>query len=576
MNPSQRPDSYESANYFGMLRRRWWIVLALTCLGLIVAFGYAIVAPKSYTATAAVNVTPVAGSSGTQVANGRTGPAQVNLDTEAQVVASTQVATIAAHLLHSPLTPWRLAQQISVTVPPNSSVLDISCTASTATAAAACANDFAKAYLQNRSATAIAGVKAQMRTLEGRQAALQRAIFSLSAKIGTLPKNSSQALTAKTERTADATQLHSVNGAIGALNGQLAQSSGGSVITAASPPGKPSSPKKVLLLASGLVAGLLLGLIVASVVDRRDKSVHSPQDVERYLDVPVLLNVPPEAFGHDVFVAPPGSRIGQAFTELAHAVSAALGEGNHIVLVAGTTQRDRGVGRSLIAANLAATLARMHSEVVLVCADMNGTAVPDLLGIGDAGEGLAELFAGTAAVRDVARAPAAIPGLWVIGPGADPSRAIYNLRHDTAQALTSQLRRDARYVVIELQATDDGADSLVLGEFADGALVTVEIARADRIVAADCVRRLRQLRAPVLGAVTLPALSGRVRAPRLGQSARVGPGLDEPGHDRAAAGGRIPRDVPGLPPMDGMPERRDRPERTRNGQGKRADRISGG
>lgn len=565
MNPSQRPDSYESANYFGALRRRWWIVLGLTCLGLIGAFGYAIVAPKTYTATAQVNVTPVAGSTGTQVANGRTGPAQVNLDTEAQVVVSTQVSTIAGHLLHSPLTPWQLAQQVTVTVPPNSSVLDINCSASTPTAAADCANDFAKAYLQNRSATAIASVNAQMHTLDGRQTALQRQISALTAKIGTLPKNSSQALNAATERTADQSELHSVNAEIGALNGQFAQSSGGSVISTASPPGKPTSPKKLLVLPSGLVFGLLLGLCVAYLTDRRDKSIHSSGDVERYLDVPVLLDLPSGAFGRDASVVSPRSRTGQAFTELAHAVSAALGEGNHIVLVAGTTRHDRGVGRSLIAANLAATLARMHSEVVLVCADMNSTAVPSLLGVGDPGEGLAELFTGTATVRDVVRAPAAIPGLWVVGPGADPSLAIYHLRHDTARALTSQLRRDARYVVIEAQATEDGADSLALGEFADGALITVEVARADRIAAADCVRRLRQLRAPVLGAVTFPALGGRVniRPPRVGQAG-------------AAAGGRIPRDLSGLPHMEGVPDRRDRPERSRNGQGERADRVSGG
>jgi len=68
-----------------------------------------------------------------------------------------------------------------------------------------------------------------------------------------------------------------------------------------------------------------------------------------------------------------------------------------------------------------------------------------------------------------------MPGLWVITPGADPSLAFYHLQHDTARALTSQLRRDARYVIIEAQAADDGADTFALGEFADAALVTIEV-----------------------------------------------------------------------------------------------------
>ena len=161
----------------------------------------------------------------------------------------------------------------------------------------------------------------------------------------------------------------------------------------------------------------------------------------------------------------------------------------------------------MVAANLAVTLARTHSEVVLVCANMNSTVAPKLLGLGE-GEGLAELIAGNATVRDVVQGPAGMPGLWVITPGADPSLAFYHLQHDTARALTSQLRRDARYVIIEAQAADDGADTFALGEFADAAVVTIEVARSTKSDATECVRRLRQLRTPVLGAAILPALAG--------------------------------------------------------------------
>ena len=147
-----------------------------------------------------------------------------------------------------------------------------------------------------------------------------------------------------------------------------------------------------------------------------------------------------------------------------------------------------GPAGSVVAANLAVTLARTHSEVVLVCANMNSTVAPKLLGLGE-GEGLAELIAGNATVRDVVQGPAGMPGLWVITPGADPSLAFYHLQHDTARALTSQLRRDARYVIIEAQAADDGADTFALGEFADAALVTIEVGRSTKSDASECVRR---------------------------------------------------------------------------------------
>jgi hypothetical protein len=213
---------------------------------------------------------------------------------------------------------------------------------------------------------------------------------------------------------------------------------------------------------------------------------------------------------------------------------------------------------------------------VLVCANMNSTVAPKLLGLGE-GEGLAELIAGNATVRDVVQGPAGMPGLWVITPGADPSLAFYHLQHDTARALTSQLRRDARYVIIEAQAADDGADTFALGEFADAAVVTIEVARSTKSDATECVRRLRQLRTPVLGAAILPALGRRisVRPPRQAPPRPgAGPGSEQ-GPDSSSAG-RGPGEFTPISGMSAnMSDRRDRAGRTRDGHGGRADSVPG-
>jgi capsular polysaccharide biosynthesis protein len=567
MNPVQRPDSYEGADYGGVLRRRWWIILALALIGLGGAFGYVTVAHKVYTSTASVNVTPTGADQNNTVAGSRTSGATVNLDTEAQVVVSTAVAKIAGQMMHSSLTPWQLGHQILVTVPPNSSVLDISCNAPTATGAATCAQDFATAYLQNRSASAKAQINGELKTLQGQLNTLESSANTLSSRISALPTNSAARLAAQAQLKIDQAKAHSVTSQQGSLAGELANTSGGSIISNASPPGKPSSPKKLLILPSGLVAGLIIGLILAFAVDRRDKSFHGANDVERALDLPVLLSLPDDAFGRQVSLASPRSRTGKAFTELANAVSAAMGEGNHVLLVAGTTP---GPGKSVIAANLATTLARMYSDVVLICADLNSSIAPQMFGL-EPGEGLAELVAGDAVVRDVARGPTGIPGLWVITPGVDTFLAVYSLQHDKARALVSQLRRDARYVVIEVQATEDGADTFALGEFADAALMTVEVSRTKVTDATDCARRLRLLRTPVLGAVLSPGLSGRVsvRPPKQGQMRA--PGSGESGRDAAPAARRRP-DVPSISGIEAA----DRPPaRSRDGYRDRTDRVSG-
>jgi capsular polysaccharide biosynthesis protein len=525
MNSSQRPDSIDSADYTGMLRRRWWVVVVVTVVCLVGAGAYLVLAPKTYTSTAKVYVAATGADTSNQVANSRTTGA-VNLDTEAQIVTSTTVATMAQKAMHSPLTTYQLSKSVNVSVPPNSQVLDIACSAPTATGAQTCAQNFAKAYLTNRSNTAVASLNAQVNSLKGKVAALQKTINTLNAQIAGLPSNSATRINDLGTQKTDSQQLSQLNDQIAQLNKDLADSSGGTIISAASLPGKPTSPDKTLVLPSGLIAGLLLGLIAAFIWDRRDKRIHTSNDVERLLRVPVLDSLPRNAF-RQITLASPRSRIGKVFTELGHTVARTLGEGSHIVLVTGA---EPGPATSVVAANLAAALARTHSEAVLVCGDVRDSVAPELFGL--AGQrGLAEVVSGRATVGEVAHGPAAAPGLWVIPPGDDVSLVEY-LQYDTARSLTSQLRRDARFVVIEAPATADGADTFALADFADAALLTVQANRTRRPEASEVIRRLGAMRIPLLGAVVMPQVSSNanVRPPQPASQPR----LDGVGQGRGA------------------------------------------
>jgi uncharacterized protein involved in exopolysaccharide biosynthesis len=505
MSSSQQPGSVAAVDYTGVLRRRWLVVAACAVVGLLGAVAYLLVAPKTYTATATVFVKTTGADVGDGITGNRTGGALVNLDTEAQLVKSGSVAALAGRSMHSSLTAYELAKQVTVTVPPNSQVLSIACDAPTGAGAAACANAFAAAYLQNRSATATSVLNAQIKTLAGKVSALEKAMAKLNTAISGLAKNSATRLTDQSVLAGDRIQAKALNGQITSLTGLAANVNGGRVVTPATAPGKPSSPSKTVVLPSGLVAGLVIGLVVAFVWDRRDKRLHSAADVERLLGLPVLVNLSRKAFGRQVSLASPRSQTGRAFTELAYTVAASLGEGSHVVLVAGATP---GPGASVVAANLAAALARTHSEAVLVCADTRDSVAPKLFGLSGS-RGLAEVVAGVATVGEVVRGPAGLPGLWVIPPGLDTSLTDYQLQYDTARALTSQLRRDARFVVIEAQAGDDAADNLALAECADAAVLTVEVEHVTHEEATDCITRLQRIRVSLLGAAALPVISDR-------------------------------------------------------------------
>ena len=136
------------------LRSRWVVAAALPCAAAIAMLGYTLVGPQAYASTAAVTVTAPAGTGQTQqTPGGAVETATINLDTEAQRVTSETVTMLAAHLMHSSLALSQLSRRVTVSVPRNSAVLDITCHAPTATEAHACAKAFAKAYVQTRDAS---------------------------------------------------------------------------------------------------------------------------------------------------------------------------------------------------------------------------------------------------------------------------------------------------------------------------------------------------------------------------------------------------------------------------------------
>lgn len=543
MDHVSRPDSPAVADYTGALRRRWWIALAVTVLCLVGAVGYIATAPKTYASTATVAVTPTSADLASQnTSSSKTGV--VNTATEAQVVTSGTVAAIAGKALHSTLTETALVKEVTVAVPANSQTLQITCTTSSSTGSAECANEFASAYLSNRTANAKAAIEQQITPLKGQISSLNTTVGKLSTTVSGLPENSSQRDAAQAELNSDNHQLTTLNEKLGGLYGQATQTNGGNVITKAIAANKPTSPKKSLILPAGVVIGLIIGLLAALLWDRRDKRLHSAGDVERLTGLPVLLSLPAKASGRRISLAPAQSQTGRAFTELAHNLAASLGEGSHVVLVAGATP---GPAVSVAAANLAATLARTHSEAVLVCAALRDSVGPEMFGLAPDGLGLAEVLAGQATVSEVARGPASAPGLWVIPPGADTSLAEYSLQHDTARALTTQLRRGARFVVIEAQTTADGADTLALAEFADAAVLTVEVQRTTSTQVEASLRRLRQMRTALLGAVVLPAVrSGVTVLPPQQDQGRPGRAAGEvPGRGSGAALGRGQMSPPG-------------------------------
>jgi capsular polysaccharide biosynthesis protein len=507
MGYTSGPADPHMVDYAGVLRRRWWVIVVVTIIGTLGAVGYLLVASKVYTATASVEVTATAGT-GNEAANSHTTGA-VNLDTESQIVQSVSVAQAAAKLMHATDTPGQLIGRVSVTVPPNSQVMTIGCHAHSPGVAATCAQSFAQAYLSYVSSRTTSLVDAQILVLQKQISSLQSKSAKLSAQIAALPSGSSSRAVASQEFTSDNTQLASLNNQIAQLTEQLANPSGGSIISSAVVPTSPSSPRKLIVIPSGLVAGLLIGLIAAFVVDRRAWRIHAPRDIARS-NVPVLMNLLPRGFAPELTIAAPRSVAGREFSELAHVLTGSLSAGNHVVVVTGASG---GPGTSLVAGNLAAALSRFQPEVTLVCANLDGSAIPDMAGLPSA-PGLTDLLAGQAMQANgsvTQRLPVA-PGLRVITAGSQPA----DPRPDAVVRLLVSLRDTVGWVVVEACAVTADPDVYTLAHAADAVVLVADLPQTSSDQVVNAVQHLERVGSPALGVVLVPPLK-TPRAPRAPQ-----------------------------------------------------------
>jgi capsular polysaccharide biosynthesis protein/MinD-like ATPase involved in chromosome partitioning or flagellar assembly len=484
------------ADYTGVLRRRWWLIVLVAILGTAAGVGYFKTAHKVYTATASVYVTATSATVN-QLANGRTSGA-VNLDTEAQVVQSAAVGQAAAKLMHTPTNLQQLIQRVSVTVPANSQVLAISCEGSSAAGAASCAQSFAQAYLAYNSASTTDSINSQISALQSRIGNLQSASAKLTVEAAALPANSTQRASDEEQLNSDHSQLTSLNSQVAALTTDLVDPSGGSIISNASPPLRATSPKPTLILPSGLLAGLLIGLVLAYLVDRRDRRIRGPRDVTK-LNVPVLMSLPRKP-ALELAIASSRSPVGRDFSELAHILIGSLGSGGHVILVTGSAT---GRGAGLVAANLAVALSRSQPDVTLVCADLEGSVIPEMIGV-LAGRGLTDVLAGDVPASSVGRHPAAAPRLTVITPGSAGADAD-DLQQDAVEQLLNGLRSEARWVIVETAPVTSGPDVYTFAHFADAAILVAETrrTRSDQVV--ESIEHLDRMGANVLGTVLLPS-----------------------------------------------------------------------
>jgi tyrosine-protein kinase Etk/Wzc len=241
-------------------------------------------------------------------------------------------------------------------------------------------------------------------------------------------------------------------------------------------PEKPIKPNRPMILALSVIGGLFLGLLVAFFRKSMRAAVDTPEQVESISGLPVFATIPHSKKQKELYES---VNVRQQRVPLLAAVSSndAAVESlrnfrtalqfsmpnfkNNIVLITGATP---GMGKSFVAANLAALMAASGKRVLLIDADLRNGLLHLYFGFGRQ-EGLSDALTGARRMEQIVHQKV-IENMDFISTGTLPQHPSELLLRPNLSALLQQLSGSYDLVLIDVPPILAVADTMIIGAHA--------------------------------------------------------------------------------------------------------------
>lgn len=263
----------------------------------------------------------------------------------------------------------------------------------------------------------------------------------------------------------------------------------------AEPASAPSKPKVLLNMALAVVIGLIVGVGLAFFLEYLDTSVKTMEDVENFLQVPVLAVIP-----KDIHLLPENSDAtadAEAYRILRTNVefNRISPDANTITFVSGGA----GEGKSTTLANLAYTFAQGGYNTLVVDADLRRPVQHRYFGV-DGDRGLTDFLTTDIDLEDVIISSSS-PNLFILPSGKLPYDAVGVLNSQRMMDLISQVKNRFDAVFFDSPPILGVSDASVLVRAVDQTVVVVQHRRFPRAMLLRVKQAVQNVGGNILGVV---------------------------------------------------------------------------
>lgn len=273
------------------------------------------------------------------------------------------------------------------------------------------------------------------------------------------------------------------------------------IVDLAAVPRRPVRPNRKRDVLTGMILGLAAGIGVALFLDQVDNTLKTPDDVQRYLGVPLLgvISEQSEKTDDRTLLNPSlhGGATAEGYRVLRTALTYSWSEpGGRIVMVTSTAPSE---GKTLTSVNLALVLATMEGEVLLIDADLRRPTAHSLLGVRPS-PGLSDLLVGKATPVQVIKA---VRGsrLSVLPSGTHVPSPSELMTGKAMKGFLESLRSVYKWVIIDTPPVGAVTEPVILAPMADGVVIIAGAEMLPRRAIIRTVQRVSETGARILGVV---------------------------------------------------------------------------